>query len=303
MADRVEIGAHTVALTSADRIYFPETGITKGALVDYYRRIADTMLPHLHDRPLTLHRFPDGVGENGFFQQNASDYFPEWIARVEVAKEDGQVAHVMANDAASLVYLANQGVIVFHAWLSRAGQLDTPDRLILDLDPSGTDLAVLRRAARDVGDFMREVGLVPHVMTTGSSGFHVAAPLKREHPFDVVRAFARDLADLLARRDPDHLTTEQRKRKRENRIFLDTLRNSYAHTAVAPYSVRAKEGAPVAAPLDWSELDGVTPQQYTITNLFRRLAQKPDPWRDMQAHAVALDGPRRALDALLDEDR
>ncbi len=299
MAERVEIGPHTVALTSPDRVYFPASGITKGALVDYYRRIGDTMLPYLHDRPLTLHRFPEGIREPGFFQQNASDYFPDWVARVTVDKEGGQVEHVMVNDTASLVYLANQGVITFHAWLSRADQLDTPDRLILDLDPSGADLPVLRHAARLAGDVMRELGLVPFVMTTGSSGFHVAAPLKREQPFETVRDFAHDLADLLARRAPEQLTTEQRKSKRGNRIYLDTLRNAYAHTAVAPYSVRAREGAPVAAPLDWDELSRVQPQQYTISNIFRRLAQKPDPWRDMQAHAVTLAGSRQALEALL----
>jgi bifunctional non-homologous end joining protein LigD len=236
MSEHLAIGPHKIVLTSTDRIYFPESGITKGALLDYYRRIADTMLPYV------LHRFPEGIGEDGFFQQNASDYFPDWIARVQVDKEGGHVEHVMVNDAASLVYLANQGVITFHAWLSRADRLHTPDRLIFDLDPSGADLADVRRAARSVGDLMRELGLVPFVMTTGSSGFHVTAPLKREQPFEAVRDFAHDMADLLARRDPDHLT---------------------------------------------------------IANVFRRLAQKADPWRDMPDHAVSLEGPRRALDALI----
>lgn len=299
MSEHLATGPHEIVLTSTDRIYFPESGITKGALLDYYRRIADTMLLYVHDRPLTLHRFPEGIGEDGFFQQNASDYFPDWIARVKVDKEGGHVEHVMVNNAASLVYLANQGVITFHAWLSRADRLHTPDRLIFDLDPSGADLADVRRAVRSVGDLMRELGLVPFVMTTGSSGFHVTAPLKREQPFEAVRDFAHDMADLLARHDPDHLTTEQRKAKRQGRVFLDTLRNSYAHTAVAPYSVRAKEGAPIAAPLDWDELSGAQPQQVTIANVFRRLAQKTDPWRDMPDHAVSLEGPRRALDALI----
>lgn len=297
MAKQIEADGRSVKITSSDRVYFPDAGITKGELVAYYERIAERMLPYLYDRPLTLHRFPEGIAGEGFFQQNASDYFPDWIARISVDKEDGgQVMHVMCNDAATLVYLANQATITFHAWLSRADRLHYPDRLVLDLDPSNGDVAGLRRAARQAGDLLRELGLTPFVMATGSSGFHVVAPLERAAPFDAVRDFARDLADLLAHRHPEQLTTEQRKAKRGDRIFLDTLRNAYAHTAVAPYSVRAKPGAPIAAPLDWDEVArDAHPQQVTIKSVFRRLAQKPDPWGDMMAHAATLDGPRAAL--------
>lgn len=300
MAEQIELDGRSVKITSSDRVYFPDTGITKGEFIAYYERIAETMLPYLRDRPLTLHRFPEGITDEGFFQQNASDYFPDWIARITVDKEDGgQVTHVMCNDAASLVYLANQATITFHAWLSRADRLNHPDRLVLDLDPSNGDVPALRHAARQVGDLLRELGLTPFVMATGSSGFHVVAPLERDEPFDVVRDFTRDLAALLAHRHPAQFTTEQRKAKRGGRIFLDTLRNAYAHTAVAPYSVRAKPGAPIAAPLDWDEVArDADPQQVTIKSVFRRLAQKPDPWRDMMAHAATLDAPRAVLDRL-----
>ena len=244
MAKQIEADGRSVKITSSDRVYFPDAGITKGELVAYYERIAERMLPYLYDRPLTLHRFPEGIAGEGFFQQNASDYFPDWIARISVDKEDGgQVMHVMCNDAATLVYLANQATITFHAWLSRADRLHYPDRLVLDLDPSNGDVAGLRRAARQAGDLLRELGLTPFVMATGSSGFHVVAPLERAAPFDAVRDFARDLADLLAHR---HRSSSHRaaQGKRGDRIFLDTLRNAYATRCRAVLG--RMPGAPIA---------------------------------------------------------
>jgi len=301
------LDGHTVELSSLDKVYFPQSGLTKGDLIAYYLKIADTMLPYLRGRPLTLHRFPDGIGKDGFFQQNISPYFPAWIARVTVEKEEGgDVTHAICDDAATLVYLAQQGVITPHVWLSTVEDLRRPDRLIFDLDPADNteDYGPVRQAARIVGEALRALGLTPFVMTTGSNGFHVTAPLVREDDFDTVRALAQELAGLLAAQHPDLLTDEQRIAQRQGRIYLDTLRNSYAHTAVPPYAVRAKPGAPAATPLDWDELDSaMTPRRYTIENLFRRLAQKPDPWRDMLAHAASLAGARERLDALRGEHK
>jgi bifunctional non-homologous end joining protein LigD len=298
---QVTIGEHTVELSNLNRIYFPGAGYTKGDLIQYYRQIADTMLPYLAGRPLTLHRFPEGIGEAGFYQQQISDYFPDWIDRVTVEKEGGTITHVVCNNAATLVYLANQGVITPHVWLSRVDKLDYPDRMILDLDPPDAGARGLRRAARAARDLLLELGLTPYLMSTGSTGLHVIVVLDRSQDFETVRAFARDYAGLLAARYPKLLTVEQRKHKRGRRIFLDTLRNSYAHTGVSPYAVRAKPGAPVATPLDWSELDSSAfhPQRYTIKNIFRRLGQKHDPWHDMASHASSLVEARTRLDKWL----
>ncbi len=286
----LRVGSHKIETSSEDKVLFPESGITKGDLLAYYRRIGPVLLPHVRQRPLTLHRFPDGLGGKSFFQQRVPAYFPDWIDRVVVEKADGTLAHPVANNTATLVYLANQSTITLHAWLSRADAPRQPDQLVFDLDPSGSDFARVCEAARLVRAALDDAGHVPFVMTTGSTGLHVRAPLRRGPDFDAVRAFVRGMADRLARRHPALLTTEQRKAKRRGRVFLDTLRNAYGQTAVAPYSVRAREGAPVAAPLSWDELDApdLTPHRYTIRNVFRRLGQKDDPWAEMHRHARPL---------------
>ena len=300
MSDRLTFGRYTVELSSQDRLYFPDAGITKGELVDYYRRVAETMLPTLRDRPLTLHRFPEGIDDPGFFQQSVSDHFPDWIARVTVDKEDGEVTHPVCQNAATLVYLANQGTITFHAWLSRQDRLHHPDRMIIDLDPEHEDFGRVRQAALQLRDFLSELGLISYTMTTGSKGFHVVVPLDRSQDFEMVRDFARDVAEVMAARHPDQLTTEQRKAKRGERIYLDTLRNSYAHTGVAPYSVRAKPGAPVATPVEWAALEhgDLHPQAYNVRNVFDYLEQHGDPWQGMARHARSLKDARQRLDAL-----
>jgi len=186
-------GRRRVALSHLDKMLFPDAGIRKGELVDYYADIADVMLPHARNRPLTLRRFPDGIDAGGFVQQHRSEHFPAWIEGVKTRRADGDgppVEHVLANDQATLAYLANQGVITFHGWLSRAPRLSTPDRLVFDLDPPDEDFAAVRRAARQVIDLMEELGLNPYLMTTGSRGLHVVAPLRAEAAFDAVRALA-----------------------------------------------------------------------------------------------------------------
>ncbi len=291
------IDGHDIELSHLDKMYFPESGITKGDVLNYYQRIAPYMLPHLKDRALSMHRYPNGIDGEDFYQQEIPDYFPDWITRVEVEKEGGTVTHAVCNNAATLVYLANQGFVIPHVWLSRIDQLRHPDRLVIDLDPPNDfdDAATLQAMALRLRETFEEVGLVVYVATTGSSGYHIYAPIKRELEFDDVREFARRVVTGLAERHSDQLTIEQRKNKRGQRIFLDTLRNSYAHTAVAPYSIRAKPGAPVATPLSWDELESeaVKPQRYTMKNMFRRLGQREDPWAGMDSHA---ESPSKARD-------
>lgn len=291
------VGGHDIAISNRDKVLFPESGLTKGDLIDYYARIAPTMLPHVRNRPLSMRRFPDGIGKGGFFQKDTPDYFPDWVETAALKKEGGTVRHVLANDAATLVYLANQGCIEPHVGLSRVDRVDFPDRLIFDLDPSDGDFDKVRDAARAVRACTDELELVGFVMTTGSRGLHVVFPLDRSADFDTVRDFAHRLAANVAALHPDVLTVEQRKDKRGDRVFLDYLRNGYAQTAIPPYGVRAKEGAPVATPLDWSEVgDGkLTPHKYTIKSLFRRLAQRDDPWKDIDRSAQSIDGANDAL--------
>ena len=294
---RMTVDGREIDVSNLDKILFPEVGLTKGDLIDYATRIADIALPHLKDRPLTMQRFPDGIDDEGFYQKDVPDYFPDWIDRVELDKESGTVTHVVANRAATLVYLANQACITLHAALSRADRIDFPDRLVFDLDPSDDDFSKVRFAALKIHEILEGAGLTCFVQTTGSRGMHVVVPLDRSEPFDDVRAFAHDLGRHLADAYPDELTVEQRKSKRGSRLFIDYLRNAYGQTSVAPYSVRAKSGAPVATPLDWHEVEdsGLGPQDFTVGNVFRRLGQKDDPWCDIAEHARSLGGARRAL--------
>jgi bifunctional non-homologous end joining protein LigD len=294
-----------VEISNPDKVLFPDDGITKEDLADYYARVADVMLPHLAGRPLHLQRFPDGIDGPEIQQKRVPDYFPDFVSRVEVPRkaDDTEIIHAVAANADTLVYLADQACITPHAWLSRVDRLDHPDQLVFDLDPPRRDLDLLRDAARALRDVLVEIGLACCLKATGSRGLHVVCPLDRRADFDQVRAVARDVADLVAARDPDRLTTEARKGKRRGRLYLDTTRNAYAQTVVAPYAVRARPGAPVATPLDWDEVGkrDFEPGRYTVRNIFRRLSRKGDPWEDIGRHASSLSAARRRLDELGDD--
>jgi bifunctional non-homologous end joining protein LigD len=299
MSMQFRYGSITVEISSADKVLFPNDGITKGDLATYYDKIALVMLPHVRDRAVTMHRFPNGLKGEGFIQKAVPDYFPDWIKTVSVRKVQGMVTHVVIDKAATLAYLADQACITPHVWLSRVDRLDHPDRLIFDLDPSGRDFEPVLEAAWGLHDLLSQIGLGAHVMTTGSRGLHVVAPLDRSADFDASRALARQVAHVIAQRTPDRLTLEQRKNKRRGRVFIDTMRNAYGQLAVAPYAVRALPGAPVAAPLAWDELDKFADAQaYTISSIFRRLARKGDPWKDIARRAHSIAAAQRSFNEL-----
>jgi bifunctional non-homologous end joining protein LigD len=301
-AETIHVEDHDVKVSKPDKELFPKDDISKSDMIDHYRTVADVMLPHLMGRPLTMRRFPDGIDAEGFFQKHASEYFPDWVRVVEVPQrsQEGTVRHVLCEDEATLVYLANQNTVEFHIWLSTMDEPDHPDRLVIDIDPpKGATVDTLRSVARRLRDVYTEIGLTPYTQATGGRGFHVVAPLDRSTDFDAVRDLAEGLADRLAAQEPDLLTTEQRKNKRGGRIFLDVNRNAYGQTFIAPYSLRARPGAGVATPLDWPELGRATPDGSTITTIRRRLAHKAaDPWADMDGHAGSAGEARERLDAL-----
>lgn len=292
MSEYITVGKRKVQITNRDSILFTKGKISKGDLIDYYEYIAPIMIPYLKQRPLTMHRFPRGIAHEGFYQKNAGDYFPAWVKRVRIAKlAEGTVDYVLCNNAATLVYLANQACITPHIWLSRLPKLDNPDRMIFDLDPgAGVTFAQIKKAARRFKDLLEQYDIPHFVMTTGSRGLHVVVPLKKTDDFDDVRDVARRIAQQLAHAYPDELTIEMRKAKRGKRIFIDYLRNAWAQTSVAPYAVRAKPGAPIATPLSWEELfDQIkTSQAYTITTIRKRIEQVGDLWHDIDTHACSL---------------
>lgn len=292
----MKVGRYTVEISKEDKVLFPKAGITKRDLIDYYRDVAEYMLPHLRNRPVTMHRFPNGVAGESFYQKQRPDYFPDWIDSCEVEKEGGTVDTVMINNAATLVYLANQATEP-HIWLSRSDQLDHPDKIIFDLDPSGRSFDTVVEGARRLRSFLdRNFGLVSYPMLTGSEGIHVVIPLRREKTFDEVRDFARKVSEHLADKEPERFTVEMRKSERGDRLFLDYLRNAYAQTGIAPYAVRAREKASVATPVEWEELGRYsTSQAFTIESILDRLSTKGDPWQGIMRRGQSLNKAMKEL--------
>jgi bifunctional non-homologous end joining protein LigD len=280
-AEVLRFGRAAVELSHPDKVLFPDDGVTKRDLVGYYLAVADRMLPLIAERPVTMIRYPDGIGAHPILQKNAPDYFPDWITRAEVAKQGGSVRHVIADRPATLAYLANQACVEIHVFLSRVGSLDHPDQLIFDLDPPDDDqFAGVVRAALLLRELLEsDLGLTAYVKTTGGKGLHVHVPLDAAADFDAVRALARSAGEVLAARAPDLVSTEQRKDKRGGLIYADPMRNAYGQHAAAPYSVRGRPGAPAATPLDWAELDdkALSPHQFTVATMPGRLAAA-DPW-------------------------
>jgi len=271
-------------ISHPDKILFPEDGITKGELASYYEMIAPVMLPHLRGRPITMERYHRGITAPGFFQKDVVKGFPEWLERVEVPKKDGTVHHPIANDARSLLWLANQNSITIHVWPSRAPNLYYPDICVFDLDPSNeNEPERLRNAALMVRDFLNELGLTSWVKTSGSKGFHIAVPLDGKSDFGVVARFAHVVGRVLVERDPENLTQEFTKVDRAGRILVDTGRNGYSATFAATYTVRAKAGAPVSAPCTWDEVSSgaVGPRTFTLRMMEKRIAEVGDLWKDL----------------------
>jgi bifunctional non-homologous end joining protein LigD len=286
-------GRRDVPITHPGKVLFPDDGITKADLAAYYRDVAGWMVPHVRHRPVSLQRFNGGIGHQGFFQKNLSRGTPGWLHTAKVPKQGGSVVHVLADDAPTLVWLANQNCITPHVWTSRADRLDRPDRVIWDLDPAGDGhdaFALVRRTALELGALLREVGVEPWAMLTGSRGIHVVVALRRRHGFEAVHAAARAVAEELVARRPDDLTLEFYKRKRGDRLFVDVNRNGWAMTAVPPYAVRPRAGAPVATPLAWDELDdaGLRADRYTLRTVLDRGA---DRWARIARTAGRLPAP------------
>ena len=270
-------------ISHPEKVLFPEDGITKAELAEYYQAMAPLMLPHVRGRPVTLERYPSGIRKKGFWQKDVSRGFPEWLERVEVPKKGGTVHHPLAADARSIAWMANQNTITLHVWPSRVPALLRPDLCLFDLDPSVDDPAVARAAALEVRGLLDELGLRSWVKTTGSKGFHVAVPLDGSAAFDEVAAFAHRAGALLVRRHPERLTQEFLKADRGGRVLVDTGRNGWSATFAAAYTVRARPGAPVSAPCAWSEIESgaVGPRSFTLRSMRARVDTVGDLWADL----------------------
>ena len=291
-------------ITHPDKVLFPatdgEAAITKGELAAYYEALAPIVLPHIRARPVTMERFPSGIGEKGFFHKDVSKGFPDWLERVDVPKKGGIVHHPLVCDVRSLLWIVNQNTITPHVWTSRVPHLYYPDVCVFDLDPADDRPAALRAAALGLRDLLDELGLTSWVKTSGSKGFHIVVPLDGESRMGEVARFAHSVGAVLVHRDPDHLTQEFSKADRGGRILVDTGRNGYSATFAAAYAVRPKPGAPVSAPCTWDELarGDVGPRTFTLRTMPRRIAGVGDVWADMYRHKRSLRRPTERLEQL-----
>jgi bifunctional non-homologous end joining protein LigD len=278
------VSADRVVITHPDKLLFPDDGISKGELVSYYEMVAPIMVPHVRARPITMERYNQGIGAEGFFQKDVSKGFPKWLQRVEVPKKGGTVHHPIVTDTRSLLWLANQNCITPHVWTSRAPNLHHPDICVFDLDPSRDDEPdVLRAAALALRDLLEDLNLPSWVKTSGSKGFHVVVPLDGKAGIGEVAGFAHRVGTMLVKLDAAHLTQEFSKADRGGRIFVDTGRNGYSATFAAPYAVRAKRGAPVSAPCRWEEIESgaVEPRTFMLRTMAARIEEVGDLWSDL----------------------
>ena len=269
-----------MTITHPEKVLFPADGITKGELAAYYDLVAPVMLPHLRRRPITMERFPAGIGTKGFLQKNVVSGFPAWLRRVEAAKKGGTVHYPLAGDRRSLQWLANQNTITLHVWASRAPNLQRPDVCIFDLDPAHDDDAALRTVALALRALLDDRGKPSVVKTSGSKGFHIVVPLGRTATFATSSRFAGEVAAELVARHPDLPTLEFSKADRGGRILIDVGRNRAGATFAAAYTVRARPGAPVSAPCTWDEVANGTvgPRTFTLRTMPMRLDAVGDLW-------------------------
>jgi bifunctional non-homologous end joining protein LigD len=270
-----------VRLTHPDRVLYPDQGITKLDLAQYYVAVADWALPHLAHRPLSLVRCPEGQGEACFYRKHVGASVPDALKRIEIPEKSGSEVYLMVEDVAGLVALVQMGVLEIHPWGSTADDLETPDRITFDLDPDiGLPWSQVTAAALETRDVLADFGLQSFAKTTGAKGLHVVAPIAPKLDWEEVKAFTRAVAVRMATQSPERYTASQSKRARQGRIYIDYLRNARGATAIAAYSARARPGASASAPLFWGEVEKAVPTQgLTVASIPNRLAAlDSDPW-------------------------
>jgi bifunctional non-homologous end joining protein LigD len=276
---------------------FPDDGITKGDLAAYYQALAPVILPHLKGRPLTMERYPAGIGAKGFWQKDVSKGFPAWLERVGIPHKDGVVNYPVVTDLPSLMWVTNQNTITHHVWISRVPDLNYPDLCVFDLDPSKDDVKSVRAAAVGLRDLLEKLGLPSWVKTTGGKGFHSVVPIDGKTSVGDVVRFANAVGTFFVSLAPDQLTQEFSKVDRRGRIYMDTGRNGYSATFAAAYTVRAKPGATVSAPCTWEEVERgkVSPDSFTLRNMPARIAKLGDLWQDLHKRGRSLKQPMEKL--------
>jgi bifunctional non-homologous end joining protein LigD len=278
-------------LTNLDKIYFPEDGITKGDLIEYYSQIAPQILPYLKDRPESMNRFPNGIGKPGFYQKDVTGHIPRWLKteRIFSGSADKSIDYLLCQDQRSLLYMVNLGCIELNPWFSRIGKLENPDFLVIDLDPDDNPFEHVMNIALEVHEILDDVGAINVCKTSGATGIHIGVPLKAKYDFDTARAFAEAVCKIVEKNNPALTSMHRNPNRRRKKIYLDYMQNRRGQTLAAPFCIRPKPGAPVSMPLEWSELKkGLKPEQFNIHNAVKRIQSFDDPWNQVLGASVDL---------------
>lgn len=283
----VSINRHQVKLTNLDKIYWPEEGYVKGEMLDYYEQFGDLLLPYLKDKPISLHRFPNGIAASSFFQKDIDiKQVPNWLKTVPVYSEstDKNIDYIICNNKATLLYIANLGSIEINPWLSTYKKVENPDFAVLDLDPNGADFDSVIEIAQTAHRLFQQVGVTDYIKTSGSTGLHIYLYVKQQYTYDVVRDFIQLIGEMIHEEHPDTTSLIRDPKKRKGLIYLDFLQNRRGQTIAAPYSIRPKSGATISTPLHWDEVKkGLDIKQFNLKTLPERLKKIEDPWKTLFA--------------------
>jgi bifunctional non-homologous end joining protein LigD len=274
-----------LTITHPDKVLDPESGVTKQQLAEYYMAVAEHMLPYIADRPISVVRCPDGIGKACFFQKHVGMGVPAGVKTISIRnkKSKGSEAYLTVNSSEGLLGLAQMGVLEIHPWGSHNESLDTPDRVVFDLDPDAAiGWKTLAKTALELKARLKKVGLESFVKSTGGKGLHIVVPIRPDHEWPAVKDFAHRMVLEMEHEKPNLYVTKMTKATRKNRIYLDYLRNDREATSVAPFSPRARPGMPVAMPLAWKELDSAKAPTFHVSDFRKwRKRLRHDPWRKM----------------------
>ena len=296
-----KIGKVKLRITNQNKIYWPEEGITKGELIDYYDRIAPLILPYLKERPQSMHRFPNGISGKSFYQKDAATgKMADWVKTEKVFSKSNSknIHYLVCNDRATLIYMANLGCIEINPWSSRISNPDKPDWMIIDLDPGEIGFQEVVKTALTVKELFDELKIECYCKTSGATGLHIYTPLKGKYEYDVVREFAGMIARTAHALLPETTSVIRNPAKRKKKIYIDYLQNSRGQTVAAPYSVRPMPGATVSTPLEWKEVnEELDPSDFTIQTIFKRLEKKGDLWKAVNGKNADLHSALKKLES------
>jgi bifunctional non-homologous end joining protein LigD len=290
---QVSVGGHRLTLTNLDKVLYPDEGITKAEVVQYYLKVAPVMLEHIAGRPLSLVRFPDGIGGESFYQKNRPKGTPDWVKSATPKGED--IDYLMATSEADLAWLGNMAALEIHQQHGRQPEFDRPDYLVIDVDPpEGGDFTEAVEITALLREHVIEHGYHPLLKTTGGKGLHLVCPLDRKASSAKVLEAAKDLATTFRDRHPKRITLALAKAKRKDRVFLDILRHNPAQLVISPYSLRGRPGATVSLPITWEEMDEMeTPRQFNLRTVPEILDERGDAWKDFDDHRTPLHTTRK----------